>query len=144
MSQFVSVHNKPPILRMEWHIALRAGYLLPVAAQLGHLDGPMGFGTLHAQSVSAAVGREDWTPIGGVLRRRADIVGLEADAADILVAHAFLALVQIEVNEVACCLPRHRMIFPSIFLLGSSDLHSAFASWVVRRKDEQQKGVQRQ
>ena len=99
---------------MEWHIALRAGYLLPVAAQLGHLDGPMGFGTLHAQSVSAAVGREDWTSIGGVLRRRADIVGLEADAADILVAHAFLTLVQIEDNEL---LPSACMVFGSFHII---------------------------
>lgn len=66
---------------MEWCTApQRAGYLLPVAAQLGHLDGPVGFGTLHAQGVAAAVGGEDRSPIG-------DVVGLAADAA-VLAAHA--------------------------------------------------------
>ena len=53
---------------MEWPIAERAGYLLPIAAQLGHLGGPMGFGTLQTQSLAAAVGGEDRSSISGVLR----------------------------------------------------------------------------
>ena len=87
------IHNKPIILGMELLVAERAGYPLPIAAQLGHLGGPARFGALHAQSVAAAVGGENRSSIGGVLRRRADIVGLEADVADleaVVVAHACL------------------------------------------------------
>ena len=80
---------------MELLVAEREGYPLPIAAQLGHLGGPTRSGTLHAQSFAAAVGGEDRSSIGGVLRRWADIVVLVADATDleaIVVAHAWLVM----------------------------------------------------
>ena len=79
------VNHKALILGMEHHHAERAGYLLPVAAQLGYLDGPVGLGTLQAQSVAAAVGGEDRSSVG-------NIVAIAADVADVVVTHAYCKL----------------------------------------------------
>jgi len=77
------VNHKALLLGMEHHHAERAGYLLPVAAQLGHFGGPVGFGTLHAPRVAAAL-VEDRSSIGGIVVIFADLADhadLEATAA---------------------------------------------------------------